>query len=269
MSILEQIFAYKQLEIAALKQAKPLQELQAEVKDCAPARDFIAALRAAAELPLDGYRHPALIAEVKHASPSRGILVQDFDPLRLARVYQENGAAAISVLTDERYFGGKLEFIGQIAALSLGLPLLRKDFLCDPYQLYEARLAGADAVLLIAAALESGLLRDLYGLAFELQMAPLVEVHNLDELTMALDCRPLLVGINNRNLHDFSTTLETTLALRPHIPPEVVVVAESGIHTPQDIHCLAMANIDAVLVGEALVTAPDVAAQARRLAGLS
>lgn len=267
MSILDKIFANKRLEVARKKQLEPLEGLQAQIEHLAPPLDFIGALR--------GRRSetPALIAEVKCASPSHGLLAPNFDPLGLARVYAENGAAAISVLTDERYFKGHLDYLRQIASelkesrsARHQVPLLRKDFIFDPYQVYEARCAGADAILLIVAALEPALLFQLHVLAVQLGMAALIEVHNREELNIALDCDPLLVGINNRNLKDFTVDLQTTLHLRPLIPDPVCLVSESGIHTPDDVCLLASAGVDAILVGEALVTAPDVAAQVRSLA---
>ena len=265
MTILEEIFAHKRVELELFKQVKPMAQAQAEAAQAPPPLDFTAALLEARGA------FPALIAEVKRASPSRGVLVSDFDPVRLARIYRENGAAAISVLTDERYFQGSLDHLNRIAASFAPLPerppLLRKDFIFDEYQLYEARAAGADAVLLIVAGLEQGRLRALHALALELGMASLVEVHSLEELNTALNCDPLLVGINNRDLHNFSVSLETTLKLRPFIPAGICVVAESGIHTPQDVACLHQAGVDAILVGEALVTAADIPGQVRRLSG--
>jgi indole-3-glycerol phosphate synthase len=261
MTILDEIFAHKSEEVERRRRDLPLQEVRALAERGAAPRDFIAALRRG-----PGQR-PALIAEVKRASPSRGLISTGFDPLRLARLYQENGASAISVLTDERFFLGSLDYLCQIHALELGTPLLRKDFILDPYQVFEARAAGADAILLIAACLEDALLQDLYGLAQELGMAALVEVHNLKELQRALPrLNPALVGINNRDLRDFSVDLDITLRLRPEIPEEVCVVAESGIHTPEDVERLAPAPIDAILVGEALVAAADTASLVRRLA---
>jgi indole-3-glycerol phosphate synthase/phosphoribosylanthranilate isomerase len=202
------------------------------------------------------------------------LLARDFDPLRLARVYAENGAAAISVLTDERYFGGHLDHLGLLANQTWRPPLLRKDFLCDPYQLYQTRAAGADAVLLIVAALPPSLLAELHALARQLGMAALMEVHTAAELEFALACCPALVGINNRNLRDFTVTLETTAALAPLVPAHVCLVAESGIHTAEDVARLAEVprpgggrGVDALLVGEALVTATDVAAKVRSLSG--
>jgi indole-3-glycerol phosphate synthase len=260
MSILDEIFAHKQEEVAARKRARPLSQVRRDAEEAPPALDFVAALRGVRQ-------RPALIAEIKRASPSRGLLVQDFDPLRLARMYQENGAAAISVLTDERYFQGHLDYLGQIAQLSPRLPLLRKDFICDSYQVYEARAAGADALLLIAAYLEPGSMRELHALTRLLGMAPLVEVHSREEVESILECDPVLVGVNNRDLRDFTVRLETTLNLRSFIPAGVCLVAESGIHTPEDISRLAAAGVDAILVGEALVVASDIAAQVRLFSG--
>ena len=210
MTILDEIFAHKRVEVEQRRAVRPLAEVRALAGEAPPALDFVGALRRK-----DGER-PALIAEVKCASPSRGQIAKDFDPLALARTYQANGASAISVLTDERYFKGSLEYLRQIAGLMPRLPLLRKDFLLDPYQVYEARAAGADAVLLIAAYLEPLCLAELHTLAGELGMAALVEVHSLADLDKALAaCQPRLMGINNRDLRDFSVNLETTLRLRP------------------------------------------------------
>ena len=261
MTILDEIFAHKRVEVEQRRAALPLAELRTQAESSPPALDFVAALRRK-----DGQR-PALIAEVKCASPSRGLIARDFDPLALARVYQANGASAISVLTDERYFKGSLEYLRQIAGLRPRLPLLRKDFLLDSYQVYEARAAGADAVLLIAAYLEPQRLAELHTLANELGMAALVEVHSQDELEKALAaCKPALIGVNNRDLRDFSVNLDTTLRLRPYVPAGTCLVAESGIHSPEDVARLAAAGVDAVLVGEALVAAGDTAGMVRSLA---
>lgn len=260
MSILDEIFASKRQEVAERQRNISLSQARQAAEQAAPALDFIGALQAAP-------RKPALIAEVKQASPSRGLLVKNFDPLHLASIYSQNGAAAISVLTDERYFQGHLDDLRKIAEMPGRPPLLRKDFICDPYQVYEARAARADALLLIAAYLDPVYLRDLHMLTLELGMAPLVEVHTREELDAVSACDPLLVGVNNRDLHDFSVNLETALSLRPYIPPDVCMVAESGIHAPADVKRLADAGIDAILVGEALVTAADVAAQVRALSG--
>lgn len=267
MSILDEIFANKALEVERQKQLVPLEGLLAQIELLQPPLDFVEALQGK-RLGL-----PALIAEVKRASPSRGLLASAFDPLSLARVYVENGASAISVLTDERYFKGHLDHLRQIAAEIKGsrpaghqVPLLRKDFIFDPYQVYEARCAGADAILLIVAALGPARLSELHALALQLGMVPLVEIHDRAELKIALDCDPRLLGINNRNLKDFTVDLKTTLQLRPLVPEAVCLVSESGIHTPEDVSLLAAVGVEAILVGEALVTAPDVASQVRSLA---
>ena len=272
MSKLDEIFAHKRTEIAGQKAALPLAELTALAAAAPPPRDFIAALRQTRP-------GPALIAEIKRGSPSRGLLVADFDPLRLAAIYSDNGAAAISVLTDERFFGGSLNDLRAVAEQmrsrrAQGLPLLRKDFIFDPYQVYQARAAGADAILLIVASLAPARLAELLALAHALGMAALVETHDEAELEIALASRGRLVGINNRNLHDFTVSLETTERLARRVPAEVCLVAESGIFTAEDAARLAWVEregggrgVDAILVGEALVTAADVAAKVRALSG--
>ena len=261
MTILDEIFAHKRQETAQQKALLPFASLRRLAEAAGRPLDFVAGLHLAKTV----YGSPALIAEVKKASPSRGLLLADFDPRRLADVYRRNGAAAISVLTDEKYFQGSLDCLCQIAALEPRLPLLRKDFICDPYQIYEARAAGADAVLLIVAELEPSQLSELSALAKELGMAALVEVHCESELQEALDCGARLVGINNRDLRTFTVDLQTTLRLRKNVPPEVCLVAESGIHTSQDVRRLAEAGVDAILVGEALVTAPGYRRQSCRV----
>ncbi|MCB8989024.1 MAG: indole-3-glycerol phosphate synthase TrpC [Ardenticatenaceae bacterium] len=258
MSILDEIFAHKRGEVAAQQQRVALVDVRRLAEEAAPPRDFLAALR-------QNPARPSLIAEVKKASPSKGLLAPNFDHLALAQTYHDHGAAAISVLTDERYFQGHLDYLRDIAALEKRPPLLRKDFLADPYQVYEARAAGADAILLIAACLDAARLRDLHTLACELGMTPLVEVHTQAELELALTCQPLLVGINNRDLHTFVVSLETTRRLRPFLPPTVTVVAESGIHTRADVAALRDMGVDAMLVGESLVTAVDTVAKMREL----
>jgi indole-3-glycerol phosphate synthase len=269
MSRLAEIFAHKRTELAARQAERPLAAVIDAASCAAPPLDFVAALRGAPA-------RPALIAELKAASPSRGVLAPDFDPRGLARIYADNGAAAISVLTDARYFRGSLTHLEAVRSEVPGIPLLRKDFICDPYQVYEARAAGADAVLLIAAALLSDQLAALHELTHALGMAALVEVHAADELDAALTCRPGLVGINNRNLHDFTVSLATTEALAPRIPDDICLVAESGIFTAADIARLAQVGrdghgrgTDAILVGEALVTAADVGAKTRELSSTS
>jgi indole-3-glycerol phosphate synthase len=260
VSVLDEIFAHKRQEVAARQASRPLRAVMAQAERAAPARDFVAALR--------GSRcRPALIAEIKRASPSRGPLAPGLDPTAMARLYAENGAAAISVLTDERYFAGSLDDLAGIASLSGMPPLLRKDFICDPYQVYEARAAGADAILLIVAHLSEDSLRELQALAEELGMSALVEVHDRAELEVALRCGARLIGVNNRDLRTFIVDSDTVMRLRPAVPAGVCLVAESGIHSAADVRRLASAGVDAVLVGEVLVTAPDVAAAVRSLAG--
>ncbi len=270
VTILSEIFVHKRAEVAEQKKRVPMIELRRQIETARPPLDFVAALKAA--------RRPALIAEVKKGSPSKGVMVADFDPLRLAQTYAANGAAAISVLTDEKYFGGALDYLRQIAALNLrrklpeglepsgsfaGVPLLRKEFICDPYQVYEARAAGADAVLLIVAELSDHELFTFQNRTRHLGMAALVEIHTYYELARALRCGATLVGINNRDLRDFTVNLDTTRRLRPLLPPQVTVVAESGIRSPDDFCGL---GADAVLVGEAIVRAGDVAVKVRELA---
>jgi indole-3-glycerol phosphate synthase len=273
MNILDEIFSHKRKEVERQMQLMPLESLQAQIEHLRPCLDFIGALRKSGRL--FPYYPPTLIAEVKCASPSRGLLAPHFDPVGLAEIYAENGASAISVLTDERYFRGHLDHLRQVAIQvkenrpqNQAMPVLRKDFIFDPYQIYEARCAGADAILLIAAALQPSRLFQLQSLAVELGMAALIEVHEQAELEIALDCDPRLVGINNRDLKDFSVDIDTTLRLRASVPDSICLVSESGIRTPDDIHKLGRAGVDAVLVGEALVTAPDVPAQVRSFARL-
>jgi indole-3-glycerol phosphate synthase len=268
MSRLKEIFEHKRTEVAASKERRPLPLMQEAAEKAAPPLDLCAALRSTSR--------PALIAEVKAASPSRGQLAsrdgRPFDPVALARTYAQNGAAAISVLTDAKYFEGSLDHLRAIRAVLPSTPLLRKDFVCDPYQVYEARVAGADAILLIVAALEAELLAELAELAGRLGMAALVEVHEVAELELALAsgaaAGATLIGINNRNLHDFSVRLDTTLDLAPRVPAGCLLVAESGIFRIADVARLEQGRgVDAILVGEALVTAQDVAARVRELAG--
>jgi len=261
MSILDEIFTHKRLEVAVAREHVSILDLEAAIKDIPVPLDFAEALKGCMSLV------PQLIAEVKKRSPSKGILCPDFDPLRLARTYAENGAAAISVLTDEQYFGGSLDYLRQIADLNLGLPLLRKDFIFDRYQLLEARLAGASAVLLIVAMLSAEQLSGLLAATHELNMDALVETHTAEEVAQALQAGARVIGVNNRNLHNFTVNLDTSLRLRATIPARVIMVAESGIHTSEDVARLAAAGVDAMLIGEGLVAAPDVAAKVREMSG--
>jgi indole-3-glycerol phosphate synthase len=256
-TILDKIVRWKRKEIARCQRARPQEAVQAEMALAPPPRDFVAALRG------PGVR---LIAEVKCASPSKGLLRHDFDAVALAREYEVHGAAAVSVLTDRRFFQGDLGHL-QAVRQNVGLPVLRKDFILDPYQVYEARAAGADAILLIVAALSEGEPASLYRLARELGMAALVEVHNAAELERALRIRPRLVGVNNRDLRTFEVNLETTAHLRPLIPAEVTLVAESGVHTRADVTRLEAIGADAMLVGESLVRAEDIGRKIQELIG--
>jgi indole-3-glycerol phosphate synthase len=265
MTILDQIVDYKQnVELPARMRALPLEELQRRAAVAPPPRDLVAALRRPAGV--------ALIAEVKRASPSRGVLRAGLDPLQLAGTYAANGAAAISVLTDAPFFQGDLAHLAAIrrhldTEVGCSMPLLRKDFVVHPYQVYEARAAGADALLLIAAILSGEQLAELFELTRQLGMAALVEVHAAAELARVLALNPRLIGANNRDLRNFDVNLETCLALRRLVPRHICLVAESGIHTRADVEQLAAAGVDAMLVGEALVTAADPAAKMRELTG--
>lgn len=266
MSILTEILAHKQTEIEALD-ARALR--RAAEKAPAP-RDFFAAI--AGEMGTRDRGRVRLIAELKRASPSKGILAPHLDLFQVAELYAQNGAAAISVLTDEKFFQGKLETLRELRfTRKIELPLLRKDFLIDEVQLYEARAHGADAVLLIAAALtDDRRFADLHALALELGLTPLVEVHNEAEAERALKLKDVrLIGINNRNLATFEVSLETTERIRPMIPADIRVVAESGIFTAKDVERLAKANVDAILVGEALVTSEDIPAKVREMSSVT
>ena len=263
MSILDQIFSDKRIEVAAAKKEKPYSTLEAAIEGLPSLPGFAAALKGNPDAT------PCLIAEVKYRSPSKGILCPDFEPLNLAATYAGGGAAAISVLTDQKYFGGSLAYLQDIAALGLDIPLLRKDFIFDRYQLLEARMAGASAALLIVAMLEPGQVRDLLACAQELGLDALVETHTAEEVTFALEAGARVIGVNNRDLHTFNIRLETSLQLRPLIPPHVVMVAESGISSPGDVRRLADAGVDAMLIGEGLVTASDVALKVREFTHLS
>ena len=266
MSILAKIIAHKQIEIAALD----AQSLRRAAESSPAPRDFLAAVSL---LPMGegpGVRRVCLIAELKRASPSKGMLAPHLDLFEVADIYTQNGASAISVLTDEKFFLGKLETLYKLRfERKSELPLLRKDFIMDAVQLYESRANGADAILLIAAALtDDRHFADLHALALDLRLTPLVEVHNEVETERALRLKDVrLIGINNRDLATFEVSLETTERIRPMIPSDIAVVAESGIFTATDIERLAQANVDAVLVGEALVTSEDIGAMVRELSG--
>jgi indole-3-glycerol phosphate synthase len=257
--ILRRILARKAEEVRERKARLPLADLQARAVAAAAPRGF----RAALERRIAAGR-PAVIAEIKRASPSRGLLRADFRPAEIAASYERAGAACLSVLTDRDFFQGADEHLVE-ARSACALPVLRKDFTVDPYQVYEARALGADCILLIVAALADAALRELADLARQLGMDALVEVHDAAELDRALALPAPLLGINNRDLRSFEVRLETTLDLRPRIPSDRVVVAESGIHAPQDVARLSAGGVHAFLVGEAFMRAADPGAQLLRL----
>ena len=259
-SILDKIVAAKRVELAEAMRTAPLAQVERAAAEQPAPLDLAAALKS------DGIR---LIAEVKKASPSRGLLSPDFDPVRLARTYVDNGAAAVSCLTDPR-FQGEMAHLSAIkqGGASGRAPVLRKDFLFDPYQVWEARAGGADGILLIVAILEPTQLRELLQLAGTLGMECLVETHDEAELETALASGAGIIGINNRDLHTFTTDLAVTQRLAPLVPEDRVMVSESGIFTHDDLALLARSRVNAVLVGEALVTAPDMAAKVRELSVL-
>jgi indole-3-glycerol phosphate synthase len=257
-TILDQIVATKREEIAQAKAETPEAALRQQLAAAPPPRDFLAALSAGPPI--------RLIAEVKKASPSKGVIREDFDPVAIARIYGQHGAACISVLTDRPYFQGSLEYLRQVRA-AVDLPVLRKDFIIDPYQVIEARAAGADAVLLIAECLDDDLLEGLYDAILDLDMTPLVELYEPANLARVLRVGARLVGINNRDLRTFETDLGHTLRLRRQIPPDRIVVGESGIRNRRDAERLEAAGVQAMLVGETLMASTDIGAAVDELLG--
>lgn len=246
--ILNKIIATKHTEVAAAKIAKPLAQVQAEAAMINnPVRDFIGSIRAKI-----AQKQSAVIAEIKKASPSKGIIRADFNPAEIAQSYELGGAACLSVLTDVEYFQGSVDYLKQARA-ACKLPVLRKDFMIDAYQVYESRAMGADCILLIAAAIDLSKMRELEQIAHSLGMAVLVEVHNGEELDLALQLETPLLGINNRNLRTFEVTLETTLQLLARIPANKIVVTESGIFSTQDVALMRQNNVHTFLVGEAFM----------------
>ncbi len=257
-TILDKIVATKRRQIERAKESAPEAELRSRLSDAPPLRDFFNPLAAAGPI--------KLIAEVKKASPSAGVIRANFDPVAIAKVYEAHGATCISVLTDEPHFQGRLEHLEQIRQ-SVSLPVLRKDFILDAYQLVEARVAGADAVLLIAECLDDCNLRKLFNAACELGMTPLVELYEPENLQRVFDAGATLIGVNNRNLHTFEVDLEHAIHLRQRVPDECVLVGESGIKTREDVRRLEAAGVDAILVGESLMREPDIGAAVDRLLG--
>lgn len=259
--ILKKILATKEIEVATSKAAVSLDQLQALAEAQPEPRDFVGSIYKKVVA-----NKPAVIAEIKKASPSKGIIREDFNPAQIARSYEKGGAACLSVLTDAEYFQGSAEYLRQARA-ACKLPVLRKDFMIDPYQIFEARAMGADCVLLIVAALELKQMQALELLANELGMAVLVEVHDADELELALQLDTPLIGINNRNLRTFEVSLQTTLDLLKVLPEDRFVVTESGIFTPEDVKIMRDNDVQAFLVGEAFMRQPDPGAELARVFG--
>jgi indole-3-glycerol phosphate synthase len=249
--ILEKIVAVKHQEVAAAQRRKSLTAVRADAESRVLTRDFVGAMRSKIAA-----GHPAVIAEIKKASPSKGVLREEFIPADIAQSYAEHGAACLSVLTDVDFFQGSVDYLKQARA-SCQLPVLRKDFMVDAYQIYESRAMGADAVLLIAACLDDAQMKDFEAIARNLDMAVLVEVHDQAELERALKLKTPLIGVNNRNLKSFEVSLDTTLTLRSHVPADRILVTESGIQTREEVLRMGAAGINAFLVGEAFMRASD------------
>jgi len=260
-TILDKIVAFKIGEIAARKKAVSISELRERAAAVPPPKDFLGALRNAQQT---SHARVGLIAEVKKASPSKGVIREDFDPVSIARIYTGNGAACISVLTDEHFFQGHLDFLRQIRA-AVSTPLLRKDFILDEYQIIEARVAGADAVLLIAECLEAKQLIDLHQCIDGLGMTALVELYDEKNIDAVLACHPKLVGVNNRDLNTFEVDLGHSIGIKQKLPAEIMMVSESGIATSAEVRQIADAGIEAILVGESLMRCEDIGAAVRKL----
>ncbi len=257
--ILNKIIATKREEITAALALRPLAQVEAEAAAQPAPRDFVGAIRAKI-----ASGQPAVIAEIKKASPSKGVIRHDFHPAEIARSYEQHGAACLSVLTDRQYFQGAPEYL-QAARAACALPVLRKDFMVDRYQVVEARAMGADCILLIAAALSLAEMQELEALALSYGMAVLVEVHNGEELDAALHLQTPLLGINNRNLRSFEVSLDTTLGLLARVPSDRIVVTESGIVTPQDVALMRANKVETFLVGEAFMRAQEPGSELARL----
>lgn len=257
-TILEKIVAAKRIEVEHAKQRTPESELRDQLAAAPQTRDFFQALAKPGSI--------RLIAEVKKASPSAGLIRGDFDPVAIAQTYESHGASCISVLTDEQFFQGHLDYLRKVRA-NVELPVLRKDFIIDSYQLVEARATGADAVLLIAECLDDCALRKLHNEAVELDLTPLVELYEPDNLSRVLDAGASLIGVNNRNLHTFEVDLHHTLRIKESVPEECVLVGESGIKNRADVELLEQAGVDAILVGESLMRQPDIGTAVDQLLG--
>jgi indole-3-glycerol phosphate synthase len=257
-NVLETIVARKQVEVAQAKQTCPPELLETQLEQAPPVRDFVGSLQSASEI--------GLIAEIKKASPSAGLIREDFDPVTIANIYEQHGAHCISVLTDEQFFQGSLAYLTAVRQ-AVSLPVMRKDFLLDRYQLLEARVAGADCVLLIAECLDDDTLSDLYGYATELGMQALVEIYEPENLDRVLKLEPPMLGINNRDLRTFETDLEHTIRLQNRIDRNVLLISESGIRERADVERLRNAGVGAILVGETLMRSDDIGAKADELMG--
>ena len=250
-TILEKIIDHKKQAVAIAKQQMSLEDIENQLKDCPSPRPFISPLRSAV-----ANREPAVIAEIKKASPSKGLIRPDFNPIEHAKDYEANGATCLSVLTDTRYFKGSDKYLSEVKQASL-LPILRKDFIIDPFQIAQSKLIGADCILLIVAALSRSQLQELAAYANEVSIDVLVEVHNKTELDCALDLANDLIGVNNRNLHNFETSLQTTLELKKYIPKDKLVITESGIDSIKDVKLMNSNGIYGFLVGETFMKAPN------------
>jgi indole-3-glycerol phosphate synthase len=257
--ILNKIIAVKRQEITVSQQSFPFEDLRLTAETRGPVRDFVGALRAKHEIGA-----AAVIAEIKKASPSKGVIREDFRPADIAASYDRHGAACLSVLTDVQFFQGSAAYL-EAARAACKLPVLRKDFIIDPYQIVESRAMNADCILLIAAALEPQQMRDLEAFAHTLGLAVLVEVHNAEELEHALTLKTPLIGVNNRNLRTFEVTLDTTLGLLDQIPADRIVVTESGIRTRADVERMHASDVNSFLVGEAFMRADDPGAELAKL----
>ena len=256
--ILDDIIAYKKKELSETKRRASIAEVKSRAADAGPTRGFGKALSSGQDI--------RLIAEVKKASPSKGVIREDFDPVDIARTYARSGASCLSVLTEQKFFQGKLEYLNEIRK-AVELPLLRKDFIIDEYQIYEARVAGADAILLIAACLEKQQIEDFIGTAAQIGLDALVESHTYKDLDRSLLAGAAIVGINNRDLQSFSVDIRTTLDLLKDIPEDRTVVSESGIKTRDDVVRLERAGVDAILVGESLMREKDIGQKVKELLG--
>jgi indole-3-glycerol phosphate synthase len=255
--ILDRITAHKRLEVDIQKKHVPLDEIKRSLTGVDTTRGFVGAISAQGKV--------NLIAEIKKASPSRGVIRSDFDPEAIARTYEDNGAVAISVLTDSKFFQGDLSFLATVRSVTSSVPILRKDFIIDEYQIYQSRLAGADAVLLIAATLDLATLERFLGIAHDVDLDCLVEVHTEDELGVVLNTSASIIGINNRDLRTFRTDIRTTAHLGQMVPKDRVLVSESGISSKEDVEFLRQCGVQAMLVGESLMRSDDIGLKLRQL----